>query len=222
MPSESARPAGRMSRVARRAQLLRLARQVFVSQGFHATSMDDIADSAGVSKPVLYQHFSSKLALYQALLDESAAEMVRRVEQAIAASDDNAIRVEKAVAAYFAFVADEGQAFKLIFESDLRGQPEIAAIVDHATESCIRAISDTITADTGADEASARLLAAGLVGLSQVSARYWLGQSEPISQARAVSLLSSLAWRGIAHFPRYEDSSTGVADRAPSSNVTSH
>ncbi|HEX7374467.1 MAG TPA: helix-turn-helix domain-containing protein, partial [Steroidobacteraceae bacterium] len=85
-----------MSRTARRAQLLHAARSVFVSQGFHATSMDDIADSAGVSKPVLYQHFSSKLGLYQALLDESAAEMVRRVEQAIAASDDNAIRVEKA------------------------------------------------------------------------------------------------------------------------------
>ncbi|MEO7125456.1 MAG: TetR/AcrR family transcriptional regulator [Nakamurella sp.] len=214
MPSESARPAGRMSRGARRAQLLESARSVFVSQGFHATSMDDIAESAGVSKPVLYQHFSSKLALYQALLDESAAEMVRRVQLAIAASDDNAIRVEKAVAAYFGFVADEGQAFRLIFESDLRDEPVVAAIVDHAIELCISEISNTITADTGADDASARLLAAGLVGLSQVSARYWLNQSNPISRERAVSLLSSLAWRGISHFPRNQDLPPSAADIA--------
>jgi AcrR family transcriptional regulator len=166
--------------------------------------MDDVAVSGGVSNPGLYQHFSSKLALYQALLDESAAEMVRRVEQAIAVSEDNAERVEKAVAAYFAFVADEDQAVRLIFESDLRGEPEIAAAVDRATEACIAAISDTITADTGTDQASARLLAAGLVGLSQVGARYWLDQSESISQQRAVALLSALAWRGISHFPRHD------------------
>jgi AcrR family transcriptional regulator len=208
-----------MGRAARRAQLLHSARSVFVSQGYHATSMDDIADSAGVSKPVLYQHFSSKLALYQALLEESAAEMIRRVENAIAASDDNAIRVEMAVAAYFGFVADEGQAYRLVFESDLRGDPEVAEIVDRATDACIAAISETITADTGADEASARLLAAGLVGLTQVSARYWLGQAEPMDRSRAVSLLSALAWRGISHFPRHDGAvttgGTSASDSVP-------
>lgn len=209
MGPQPTRATGRMGRAARRAQLLAAARTVFVVQGFHATSMDDIADGAGVSKPVLYQHFPSKLALYQALLQDSADEMVRGVEAAIAASEDNAERVEKAVAAYFAFIADEGQAFRLIFESDLRDEPEIAAIVEHATESCIGAISDTITADTGTDVASARLLAAGLVGLSQVGARYWLGQADDIGQSRAVALLSALAWRGISHFPRSQDASAG-------------
>ena len=140
--------------------------------------------------------------LYQALLEESAAEMVRRIEQAIAGSDDNSLRVHGAVRAYFDFVSDESQAFRLIFESDLRSEPDVAAVVDRATDACIAAISDTITADPGADQASARLLAAGLVGLSQVSARYWLDQSEPISRPRAVSLLTALAWRGISHFPR--------------------
>lgn len=211
MTSTPARQTGRLGRTERRAQLVQAARAVFVTQGFHATSMDDIADKAGVSKPVLYQHFPSKLALYQALLRESAAEMVRRVEGAIAASDDNAVRVDKAVAAYFAFVADEGQAFRLVFESDLRDEPDIAAIVDDATESCIAAISDTITADTGADGDSARLLAAGLVGLSQVGARYWLDQGESISRAQAVSLLSALAWRGISHFPRHAATQPGTS-----------
>lgn len=191
-----------MTRAIRRAQLLDVARAVFVAQGFHATAMDDIADAAGVSKPVLYQHFSSKLALYRALLETSADQLVQLVRAAITSSDDNAVRVFRAAAAYFSFVADEGQAFRLIFESDLRDEPDIAAIVDRATESCIAAISDTITADTGADVASARLLAAGLVGLSQVSARYWLAQADSIDRDRAVELVSALAWRGISHFPR--------------------
>ena len=62
----------RMPRPARRLQLLGAARDVFVAQGYHAAAMDEIAERAGVSKPVLYQHFPGKLELYLALLDESA------------------------------------------------------------------------------------------------------------------------------------------------------
>lgn len=205
MTAEAIQPTARLGRAERRAQLLDAARTIFVAQGFHASSMDDIADLAGVSKPVLYQHFDSKLALYRALLEASADQLVNGVRQAIAGSDDNAIRVHDAVAAYFGFIADEGQAFRLVFESDLRDEPAVAEIVDRATEACISAISDTITKDTGADVASAQLLAAGLVGLSQVGARYWLDQPEPMAQGRAVSLLTELAWRGISHFPRHDD-----------------
>lgn len=199
------RTTGRLTRAQRREQLLDVARSVFVAQGFHATSMDDIARGAGVSKPVLYQHFPSKVDLYRALLEVSAAEMERLVRDAITSTDDNGLRVQRAVEAYFTFVTDETQAFKLVFESDLRDEPEVEAIVDRATESCLAAITDTITADTGADAASARLLAAGLVGLSQVGARYWLAQTDATDMTRAVGLLSTLAWRGISHFPRQHE-----------------
>src|SRR5690625_2545879 len=87
----------RLSRAERRVQLLAAAREVFVAQGFHASSMDDIADVAGISKPVLYQHFSSKLALYQALLRQSSAELVQRLAEALEASTDNEVRVREAV-----------------------------------------------------------------------------------------------------------------------------
>ncbi|MFL6128589.1 MAG: TetR/AcrR family transcriptional regulator, partial [Mycobacteriales bacterium] len=62
---------GRLPRSARRKQLMAAAQEVFVAQGYHAAAMDDIADRAGVSKPVLYQHFPGKLDLYLALLDQS-------------------------------------------------------------------------------------------------------------------------------------------------------
>ena len=197
------RSAGRLSRSDRRSQLLAAAKSVFVSQGYHAAAMDDIAERAGVSKPVLYQHFPGKLELYLAMLVESAQEMVGLVRQALTGTTDNDERVHRAVAAYFAFVADDSQTYRLIFESDLRASPEVAQIVDRATQDCIDAITDTITTDTGTDPERARLLASGLVGLSQVSARYWLGQGGTVSRAEAVELLSALAWRGISHFPRH-------------------
>jgi AcrR family transcriptional regulator len=180
------------------------AKSAFVTQGYHAAAMDDIADRAGVSKPVLYQHFPSKLELYLALLNESADEMVRLVRVALSATTDNHQRVDNAVAAYFTFVADNGRAYRLIFESDLRGQLEVERIVERATDDCISAITDTITADTGADVERARLLASGMVGLSQVSARYWLQQSPHVSRPEAIELLSTLMWRGISRFPRQD------------------
>ena len=204
MADTAARVTPRLSRSARRLQLMSAAKSVFVTQGYHAAAMDDIADRAGVSKPVLYQHFPSKLELYLALLNESADEMVRLVRVALGATTDNHERVDNAVAAYFTFVADNGQAYRLIFESDLRGQLEVERIVERATDDCISAITDTITADTGVDVERARLLASGMVGLSQVSARYWLQQSPHVSRPEAIELLSTLMWRGISRFPRQD------------------
>ena len=79
----------------------------------------------------------------------------------------------------------------------------MAGIVDQATQHCIDAITETITTDTGVDPERAQLLASGLVGLSQVSARYWLNQAGSVPRAEAVELLSTLAWRGISRFPRH-------------------
>ena len=81
--SETTVQRGRLSRSARRAQLLVAARDVFAAQGYHAAAMDDIAERAGVSKPVLYQHFPGKLELYQALLTTYADELVGQVEAAL-------------------------------------------------------------------------------------------------------------------------------------------
>jgi AcrR family transcriptional regulator len=174
---------------------------VFAAQGYHAAAMDDIADRAGISKPVLYQHFPSKLELYQALLTRYAQELVRRLRGAIGATNDNELRVRGAVNAYFDFVAGDGESFRLVFESDLRSEPEAAAVLDKALTECIDAVADAVTTDAGLDRDRARLLAVGLVGLSQVAARYWLDSGQAVSREEAVALMSGLAWRGLAGFP---------------------
>src|SRR6266536_1419929 len=123
------RGAGRMPRSARRKQLLAAAREVFVAQGYHSAAMDDIAERAGVSKPVLYQHFPGKLDLYLALLETHASELVRAVRHAMSSTADNMPRVHNAVSAYFDYVDSEGEAFRLVFESDLRNEPSVRALV---------------------------------------------------------------------------------------------
>jgi AcrR family transcriptional regulator len=192
---------GRLSRAARRAQLLLAARDVFSAQGYHAAAMDDIAERAGVSKPVLYQHFPGKLELYRALLTTYADELVGRVRAALASTSDNGERVQAAVSAYFDFVAGDGGAFRLIFEPDLRNEPEAAAVVEQASERCIDAIATAVTTDAGIDWARARLLAVGLVGLSRLGAQHWMDSAHEVPRDEAVALLSALAWRGISGFP---------------------
>ncbi|MER7010906.1 TetR/AcrR family transcriptional regulator [Saccharopolyspora sp. NPDC000359] len=201
--TETAQPSRgvRLPRDARRAQLLEAAQHVFVNNGYHAAAMDDIAERAGVSKPVLYQHFPGKLELYLALLETHGNELVRRVREAIASTSDNKLRVRAAIGALYEFVAGEGQAFRLVFESDLRGEPVVEKAVEDALNGCIDAITEAVTADAGLDAERARLLAVGLVGLSQVTARYWLDARETISRDEAVGLMSTLAWKGLAGFP---------------------
>ncbi|MCP2259606.1 transcriptional regulator, TetR family [Streptoalloteichus tenebrarius] len=186
----------RLPRSARRAQLLAAAQDVFVANGYHAAAMDEIAERAGVSKPVLYQHFPGKLELYLALLETHVDQLVKRVRDAIESTHDNKLRVRAAVAAYFDFV-DNGQAFRLVFESDLRSEPAVQDAVERATSACVDAITETITADAGLDEERARLLAVGLVGLSQVTARFWLDAGSAVPKDEAIALISTLAWKGI-------------------------
>jgi AcrR family transcriptional regulator len=194
----------RLTRSARRAQLLDAALGVFAEQGYHAAAMDDIAESAGVSKPVLYQHFPGKLELYRALLSHYADVMVARVADALETTTDNEQRVRAAIGSYFDFVTGDGQAYRLIFSADLRGEPEVAEVVDAASRRCIDLIADVVAGDSGLDKERARLLAVGLVGLSQMTAQYWLdenGAGGVVSREEAVDLLSQLAWRGLAALP---------------------
>jgi AcrR family transcriptional regulator len=169
--------------------------------------MDDIAERAGVSKPVLYQHFPGKLDLYLALLDASTEALVAAVRGALASTTDNNQRVQATVEAYFTFVADERGAFRLVFASDLTSEPAVRERVDRADRACAQAVSAVIAEDTGLTEDEAMLLAMGLTGTAQIAARYWLTQGLAVPQGTATALVSALSWRGISGFPRTSDGS---------------
>ena len=177
---------------------------MFVSQGYHAAAMDEIAERAGVSKPVLYQHFPGKLELYLALLDESVDALVETVRGALRSTADNKQRVAATFSAYFEYVAGAGQAFRLVFESDLGNEAAVRARLERGQRECAELVSQVVSQDAGLDEDEAHLLSVGMVGLAQVTARYWLSTQDHIPREAAEQLVARLAWRGISGWPRSE------------------
>ena len=190
----------RLPRDERRATLLAAALEVFTASGYHAAAMDEIADQANVSKPVLYQHFPSKLDLYLAVLDIHCEYLVKDIRAAVASSEDNAERVLATVNAYFDYINREGEAFRLLFESDMSVEPQVRERLSKMTYDCAMAFSEAITTETGISQESAMMLAVGLIGTAQTTARHWLARSESIDRDLAVKLVSSLQWRGISGF----------------------
>jgi AcrR family transcriptional regulator len=191
----------RLPRPARRLQLLGAARDVFVAHGYHAAAMDEIAERAGVSKPVLYQHFPGKLELYLALLDESAEELLRIMSEALLSTTDNRQRVSATFKAFYDFVASAGETFRLVFESDLSNEPAVRVRLEKAMSDCADMVSRFIAEDAGVSNAEAHLLGMALVGMAQVSARYWLSTGREIPKDAAEQLIARLAWRGISDWP---------------------
>ncbi|NLT54237.1 MAG: TetR/AcrR family transcriptional regulator [Actinomycetales bacterium] len=194
----------RLPRDARRAQLLRAAGEVFVARGYHAAGMDEIADRAGVSKPVLYQHFPGKLDLYLALLDQHTAELLEAVRTALSSTTDNKQRVAATISAYFRFVDREDEPFRLVFESDLTNESQVRERVDAVTRSSAEAIAAVIAEDTGLPAGQAEVLAVALAGMAHVTARYWISSGRRIPLDDAERLVAQLSWRGIRGFPKWD------------------
>ena len=194
--------AARLPRDERRAQLLVAALEVFTAAGYHSAAMDEIADRAKVSKPVLYQHFPSKLELYLAVLDLHIDSLVFAIQKAIASTRENSSRVSATVEAYFGFINSEGEAFRLLFESDMNLEPQVRERLNRMTYDCAAEVSAVISIDTGLGKEESMMLAVGIIGTVQTTARHWLDRDGKIDRQRATELVMNLIWRGISGFPK--------------------
>ncbi|KSW30041.1 TetR/AcrR family transcriptional regulator [Cellulomonas sp. B6] len=211
------RPRGqRMARAERRSQLLATALDLFATEGFHHVSMDDIAERAEVSKPVLYRHFPSKLDLYLAVVDQQGAGLLAALEHAVAplaagplGRGEGRAVVAAVVAAYVTFVQVAGQASTLLFESDVTHDAQVRGRVEHASAVVTRRIADVLVGVTGHDRADADVLAAALVASAQGAATYWQRHGAGQDAHRVAELVTDLQWRGVAGLVRpdypYED-----------------
>ncbi len=110
----------------RRRQLLDTALAVFAERGFHPTSMNEIAEAAGVTKPVLYQHFRSKRDLYREVLADVGAHLLDEITKATAAAAGPREQVELGFAAYFRFVAEHEPAYRVLFGGGARRDEEFS------------------------------------------------------------------------------------------------
>ncbi len=205
LSGEQPRTAGRSARLPRderRAQLLAAAQEVFVANGYHGAAMDEIADTARVSKPVLYQHFPSKRELYIALLDSHLANLIELLLGALNSTADNDERVQAVMRAYYRFIASDDRAHRLVFESDLINDPEVSERLETFNKTFADAVARVIAEDTKLPPLEAQLLGRGLAGMAQVSARYWLETGGDLDLDVASDLIYRLAWRGISRFPK--------------------
>ncbi|HWH33348.1 MAG TPA: TetR/AcrR family transcriptional regulator [Egibacteraceae bacterium] len=195
-------PRTRLSAQERRQQLLEVAGGLFAEHGFHGLSMEQLADAAGVSKPVLYQHFPSKRELYLALMQDAIAEMESQIRKALEGTRDNRARVEGAIAAYFDFVEDRRS--RLIFGAYEAADPDARDAVEEANRRTAEAVGQLIAEDAGLDRAAAGLLATALRGLATEAARWWTDHDADagLDKAKAVRFLSRLAWRGLGSFQK--------------------
>lgn len=197
----AAKPA-RLPREERRRQLLQAAHEVFVANGYHGAAMDEIAETARVSKPVLYQHFPGKRELYLALLDHHLESLTAMLTAALNSTNDNKLRVHATMDAYYRFISQESQAHRLVFESDLNNDPDVSKRLEDFNAQLASAIAAVIADDTKLSEVEATLLGRALAGMAQISARYWLQADNELERDTAVDLIYRLAWRGISRFPK--------------------
>jgi AcrR family transcriptional regulator len=194
-------PAGiRLPAAERRAQLLEVACRLFAHDGYTGASMEAIAEAAGVTKPVLYQHFPSKHALYTDLLTIELGRLETAFEDAIEHAEDNAARLRQGFGAYVDFVAVHEDAFRVLFTSSLGREDAFRERVARFRDWIAGRITAIIQAEAGLPETRARALAAAMVGMAEGAATWWLAESRPLPAADLADELAGLAWKGFARF----------------------
>jgi AcrR family transcriptional regulator len=185
----------RLNAVARREQLLDVALEVFARAGYHGASMNDVAEAAGVTKPVLYQHFESKRELYRALLDEVGTRLLAAIGSATAGTTDGREQTELGFQAYFRWVAEDHDAFRLIYGSGARRDEEFNRAVRQVTAGAAAAIAPLIAADI--DDEHKLTLAHAIVGLAEGASRRLVERGESFDPDVVARQVSDLAWAGL-------------------------
>ena len=186
----------RMPADQRRQQLFEVARDRFAQQGFHATSMDEIAEAAGVTKPVLYQHFPSKRALYVELLEETGRQLLRTLADATERAGSLRERVELGFRAYFRFAVGNRSAYLFLLGTSLRSDPEFARIVEEILDAAAETIATLI--EIPAPERQRQMLANAIVGMAESVGRRALRDPDAeVDGDQLAAWISEIAWFGL-------------------------
>jgi AcrR family transcriptional regulator len=200
----------RLTAEERRSAILDAALTAFSQKGYHATSLDDIAREAGVSKALIYEHFASKQELHGDLIARNARELTQRVAGALSgvAIESTVERLATGLEAFFAFVEERRDAWRMLFRD--AADPESSAVLDRMVEQVTREVTVLISQDPGArgltrggDDRSLRLLAEMLVGGAQSMANWWTDHPEA-PRAQLVEIAMDFAWLGLERLSRGE------------------
>jgi AcrR family transcriptional regulator len=200
----------RLTAEERRSAILDAALTAFSQKGYHATSLDDIAREAGVSKALIYEHFASKQELHADLIARNARELTQRVAGALSGEENESTvkRLATGLEAFFAFVEERRDAWRMLFRD--AADPESSAVLDRMVEQVTAEVTLLISQDPGAreltrvgDDRSLRLLAEMLVGGAQSMANWWTDHPDA-PRSQLVEIAMDFAWLGLERLSRGE------------------
>jgi AcrR family transcriptional regulator len=188
----------RMTGQERRAQLLDVGRRLFAERGYEATSIEEIANRAGVSKPVVYEHFGGKVGLYAVVVDRATQRLLTRITESLV-GDNPHVLLQQAADALLSYIEEEPDGFRILVRDSPVAQSsgtfasligDIANQVEHLLAAEFKA--------RGYDTELAPLYSQALVGMVALVGQWWLDARRPSRELVAAHLVN-LAWNGLRH-----------------------
>ncbi len=191
----------RMSAAERRDQLIQVGRKVFAENGYEATSVEELAAAAKVSKPIVYEHFGGKEGLYAVIVDREMEHVISRISEAIAEGTPRE-RAERAVVSFLTYVRDHPAGFAVLAldapasVSGVEASSLFGVVAERVGE-----VFKVSFKQAGYDAKFAPMYAQALIGMVTFVGRWWT-DNRNLSVDRVASHLSALAWMGLRHLPK--------------------
>jgi AcrR family transcriptional regulator len=176
----------------RRAQLLDVGRALFAERGVDATSVEEVAARAGVSKPIVYDHFGGKDGLFDAVVDREVGDLLARFATALTGDEPRRL-LEQATLALLTWVEDTPDGFRVLVRPAQGGQAPSASVLSAVAPR----VEHLLSARLGPSAPWAGLYAQALVGQGSSVGQWWLDHPAQDKAAVAARLVD-LAWHGLS------------------------
>jgi AcrR family transcriptional regulator len=194
--AEPKQPRRRLSGAERRERILAAAQEIFAQRGYHGASLDEIARASGTSKALIYEHFDSKRALHEALLEEHGGELLRRFAANAAGGATGEDRLRGGVDAFFGWVQERPVAWRALFRD--AADPELAPVFDRLQAQIARAVMAMVDPDGDGDDTQRIEMDAQLAsGACQALANWWADRPE-VPREAVVERAVEFCWSGLA------------------------
>ncbi|MDQ0617607.1 AcrR family transcriptional regulator [Arthrobacter globiformis] len=190
-------PRSRMTGPQRRSQLVEVGRALFAMRGLDGTTIEEIAAAAGVSKPVIYEHFGSKEGLYTQVVEYEFRILLAAINDALTQEAKPRVLVERAALALLTYIEERTDGFRILMRDAPPSQPEgaFSTLLSHVTARVEYILSDEF-ARRGFSAADGAMYAQMLVGMVAMTGQWWQDARQPDKRAVAAHLVN-LAWNGL-------------------------
>lgn len=185
----------RMSASERREQLIDVARGLFAQKGFDATSIEEVAARAKVSKPVVYEHFGGKEGLYAVIVDRELTAIASTVTEALGSTSSASLTVERAALALLTYIESSPDGFRILSSGNDRASGTYSTLLADVAIEVSGLLASRFSAH-GLDPRTAPLYAQMLVGIVAMPAQWWL-ENRTMSKEEVAAHMVNLAWNGL-------------------------